>query len=123
MNTTLARHAPLAPGDVHRVIARYMLKDGYDMVLDLDRSHGRRLYDSQHDRWFLDLFSCFATVPIGFNHPKMKDPAFLAKLQRAALTNPTNSDVYTYEMAEFVDTFGRLAMPDYLPHLFLVAGG
>ena len=30
--------------------------------------------------------------------------------------NPTNSDVYTVEMAEFVDTFGRLAMPDYLPH-------
>ena len=123
MNTTIARRAPLAPGDVHRVIAHYMLKDGYDMVLDLDRSHGRRLYDSQHDRWFLDLFSCFATVPIGFNHPKMKEPVFLARLQRAALTNPTNSDLYTPEMAEFVDTFGRLAMPDYLPHLFLVAGG
>jgi len=27
------------------------------------------------------------------------------------------------EMAEFVATFGRLTMPSYLPHLFLVAGG
>jgi L-lysine 6-transaminase len=53
----------------------------------------------------------------------MKEPEFLAKLTRAALTNPTNSDVYTTEMAEFVATFGRLAMPEYLPHLFLVAGG
>ena len=26
-------------------------------------------------------------------------------------------------MAEFVETFGTHAMPDYLPHLFLVAGG
>src|SRR5205814_5869256 len=42
---------------------------------------------------------------------------------RAALTNPTNSDVYTVEMAEFVATFERLAIPDYLPHLFLIAGG
>ena len=33
----------------------------------------------------------------------MKEPAFLAKLQRAALANPTNSDLYTVEMAEFVD--------------------
>jgi L-lysine 6-transaminase len=53
----------------------------------------------------------------------MREPAFLAKLERAALVNPTNSDIYTVEMAEFVDTFARLAMPDYLPHVFFVAGG
>jgi L-lysine 6-transaminase len=123
MNATATARAGIRPAEVHGLIARYMLKDGYDLVLDLERSQGRRLYDSEHDRWFLDLFSCFATVPVGFNHPRMKDPAFLAKLQRAALTNPTNSDVYTTEMAEFVETFGRLAMPEYLPHLFLVAGG
>jgi L-lysine 6-transaminase len=60
---------------------------------------------------------------VGLNHPRMKDAEFQAKLLRAALANPTNSDVYTVEMAEFVATFGRLAIPDYLPHLFLIAGG
>jgi L-lysine 6-transaminase len=123
MSGTLARHSTIGPAEVHGVISHHMLRDGYDMVLDLEKSQGRRLYDSQHDRWFLDLFSCFATVPIGFNHPMMKEPAFLAALQRASLTNPSNSDVYTVEMAQFVETFGRLAMPDYLPRLFLVAGG
>jgi L-lysine 6-transaminase len=100
-----------------------MLADGYDIVLDLEESKGRRLYDSKGDRWYLDMFSCFATMPVGINHPGMREPAFLAKLERAALTNPTNSDVYTVEMAEFVDTFARLAMPAYLPHVFFVAGG
>ena len=123
MTAALETRGGLTPADVHAVIAKHMLRDGYDMVLDLEKSHGRRLYDSKHDRWFLDLFSCFATVPVGFNHPKMKEPSFLAKLQRAALTNPSNSDLYTIEMAEFVETFARLAKPDYLPHLFLVAGG
>ena len=121
--TTATYRSTLTPSEVHGVISLHMLKDGYDLVLDLDKSHGRRLWDSQHGRWMLDLFSCFATVPIGFNHPKMKDRAFLEKLQRATLTNPTNSDLYTVELAEFVATFGRLAMPSYLPHLFLVAGG
>src|SRR5258705_11276607 len=93
------------------------------MVLDLEKSKGRHFYDARRERWFLDMFSCFATMPVGLNHPKMRDGAFLEKLTRAALANPTNSDIYTIEMAEFVDTFGRLAMPDYLPHLFLVAGG
>jgi L-lysine 6-transaminase len=123
MSAALDLRRGLTPGEVHAVISKHMLRDGYDMVLDLEKSHGRRLYDSQHDRWFLDLFSSFATVPVGFHHPKMQDPAFLAKLQRAALTNPSNSDLYTIEMAEFVDTFARLAKPPYLPHLFLVAGG
>ncbi len=113
----------VAAADVHDVLARHMLVDGYDLVLDLELSQGRRLKDARGDRWYLDLFSCFATLPIGLNHPRMKDAGFEAKLLRAARTNPANSDIYTVEMAEFVDAFGRLAMPDYLPHLFLVAGG
>ena len=123
MTKPIARTPRIAPSDVHASLGRYMLVDGYDLVLDLEKSQGRRFYDSRHDRWYLDLFSCFATLPLGLNHPGMREPEFLAKLTRAAVANPTNSDVYTTEMAEFVATFGRLAMPDYLPHLFLIAGG
>ncbi len=119
---TLAnRH--IAAADVHATLGRHMLADGYDIVLDLEKSQGRRLYDAKSGRTFLDLFSFFATLPVGFNHPRLKDESFLAKLTRAALVNPTNSDIYTSEMAEFVDTFGRVGKPDYLPHLFLIAGG
>jgi L-lysine 6-transaminase len=108
---------------VHAILGRHLLADGYDLVLDLEKSQGRRLWDAKGNRAYLDLFSCFATLPIGLNHPKMKEPSFLAKLTRAALTNPSNSDVYTVEMAEFVDAWERHAMRDYLPHLFLIAGG
>lgn len=113
----------IAPTEVHATLARHMLADGYDMVLDLERSHGRRLYDSRTGREVLDLFSFFATLPIGFNHPRMKDPDFLAKLTRAALVNPTNSDIYSTEFAEFVEVFGRVAMRPWLPNAFFVAGG
>ena len=117
------RSPHIAPAAVHATLARHMLADGYDMVLDLDKSQGRRLHDSRSGRSFLDLFSFFATLPIGFNHPKMKDPDFLAKLTRAALVNPTNSDIYSTEFAEFVEVFGRVAMRPHLPHAFFVAGG
>ncbi len=122
--TTKAARVPrVAASDVHGVLAQHLLVDGFDLVLDLDKSSGRRLWDARGGRWYLDLFSCFATVPVGLNHPKLKEPAFQAKLLRAARVNPANSDIYTVEMAEFVDAFGRHAMPPYLPHLFLVAGG
>jgi len=113
----------IAPAAVHATLARHMLADGYDMVLDLEKSRGRRMHDSRTGRDYLDLFSFFATLPIGFNHPKLEDPDFLARLTRAALVNPTNSDIYSTEFAEFVDVFGRVAMRPWLPHSFFIAGG
>jgi len=108
---------------VHETLGRHILADGYDMVLDVDRSHGRRLWDARRGRRVLDMFSFFATAPVGLNHAKMADPSFREKLLRAALSNPTNSDIYTVEFAEFVDTFGRVGIPPYLPYAFFVAGG
>src|SRR2546425_5712146 len=124
MNPTLApSSAKITPDKVHETIAKRMLADGFDFVLDLDKSEGAYIYDSRHGKRLLDFFSFFAPNPVGMNHPGTKSPAFTQKLLRAALHNPSNSDVYTVEMAEFVETFGTHAMPGYLPHLFLVAGG
>jgi L-lysine 6-transaminase len=113
----------ITPDKVHETLARHMLADGFDFVLDLDKSEGASLHDSRSNRKLLDFFSFFATNPVGMNHPGMRTPEFLARIQRAALHNPSNSDVYTVEMAEFVETFARHAMPAHLPHAFFVAGG
>jgi L-lysine 6-transaminase len=52
-----------------------------------------------------------------------QDKAFLNDLLKAALVNPANSDVYTTQYAKFIETFGRVGIPDYLPHAFFIAGG
>jgi len=111
------------PQDVHEAIGSVMLADGYDMVVDLERSQGQILYDAKAKKPYLDFFSYFASNPIGHNHPKMRDPKFLEEIGKVAIHNPSNSDLYTVEMAKFVATFSRVAMPDGMEHLFLVAGG
>ena len=114
----------ITPDQVLPTLKKYMLADGYgDLVFDLERSKGAVIYDKLHDREFLDFFTCFASSPIGYNHPKLTAPDFLKKLGRVAVNKPSNSDVYTTEMAEFVATWGQVAMPDYMRHLFLVSGG
>jgi len=113
----------IRPDKVHETIGAHMLADGFDVVLDLERSRGTHLYDSKSGRTYLDFFTCFASSPIGFNHPKMRSPEFVEKLGRVAVNKPSNSDLYTVEMAEFVDTFARLAAPPELPHLFFISGG
>ena len=65
----------------------------------------------------------FASNPIGYNHPKMKDPEFLKVLHRVAQLKPALSDLYSVEYAWFVEVFGRLAMPAHMRYAFFIEGG
>ncbi len=111
------------PKDVHSSLRKHMLIEGFDMVVDLEKSAGNRIYDARTGKQLLDFFTFFASSPIGLNHPKMRTHEAKERLIRAAVNKPSNSDVYTVEMAEFVETFSRTVMPEYLSHLFLIEGG
>lgn len=114
----------VAPDQVKQTLKKHILADGYDLTYDIEKSNGAYIYDSKYNRKLLDFFTCFASVPLGYNHPKMvNDEAFKHHLLLAALGNPSNSDVYTQQYAEFVNTFSRVGIPDYLPHAFFIAGG
>jgi L-lysine 6-transaminase len=108
---------------VRTAISHYMLADGLDLVMDLERSQGSRIYDAKSGQNFLDFFGCFATIPFGYNHPRLTSPETIQELGRAAVQKPSNSDVYSPEMARFVATFGRLAKPDFMRYLFFIEGG
>ncbi len=114
----------LAAGDVIPTLQKHILADGFHVVIDLEKSHGSYIHDAVTGKEILDFYSYFASLPVGHNHPKLAaDPDFLAALQRAALANPANSDIYTMEYAAFVERFASLAMPAGFRYLFFVAGG
>ncbi len=109
------------PQDVRETIAQHLLADGMNLVLDLEQSHGSFLVDKLSGAPYLDFFSMYASMAIGYNHPQL-----LAKkdqLAQLAIQKPSCSDVYTDTMAEFVATFSQLAIPAYLPHAFFIEGG
>jgi len=107
--------------DVHKIIGKYMLADGMLPVIDLDKSHGSWLIDGKTGDEYLDLFSMFASLSVGYNHPYVLENK--DRLMASAINKPTNSDIYSIAMAEFVETMGRVAQPDYLPYSFYVSGG
>ena len=112
-----------SPSEVHGILARHMLADGYDLVFDFERSHGAWVHDSRSGREYLDFCTFFASNPIGYNHPGMKDPEFLKVLHRVAQLKPALADLYCVEFAWFVDIFGRLAMPPHMRYAFFIEGG
>ena len=106
---------------VRETIAGNMLADGFNQVIDLDKSHGSWFVDKRDGKEYLDFFSMFASASIGYNHPKLLKQK--NELGRIAINKPTNSDIYSEEMAEFVETFSKFAKVNYFKYMFFVSGG
>jgi len=106
---------------VRTTLGKHILADGYEPVMDLEKSHGSWLVDERDGTEYLDMFSMFASGAVGYNHPDIE--AQKERLTLAALYKPTLSDIYNVFYAEFLETFSRIAIPEYLPHTFFIEGG
>lgn len=113
----------IAANDVHEVLAKAILAEGFPMVLDVAKSHGQWLYDAKGERFYLDFFTFYASRPVAFNHPMLRTPEYLDRLLEAARCKPSNCDAYTPMYAQFVDDFRTKAMGPGMKHLFFVDGG
>lgn len=110
--------------DVRSALKPHVLVDGYDFVLDLSASSGSWLVDAVTGNRYLDLFSFFASAPLGINPGCIvDDEEFMRELAAAAVNKPSNPDMYTVPYARFVRTFARVLGDPLLPHLFFVDGG
>jgi len=123
MNSKKNMKYDIEPQEVHKTIGNYMLAGGFPMVFDLRKSHDIYCHDALTGREYLDLFTFFASSPVGYNHPKLTSPEMIQFLGEVAVNNITNSDLYSTEMASFVETFFQLAVPKGFEHSFFIAGG
>jgi len=105
-------------------LARHVLTDGFHIILDLRRSRGSWIVDAETGERYLDLYSFFASAPLGINPRGVTDDLeFMALLADAAANKPTNSDIYTSHYVDFVEAFTRVLGDPELPHLFFIEGG
>ncbi len=111
------------PERVHETLQGRMLVDGLPYVIDLEKSRGAHLRDSRGQVDILDLFTCYSTCPLGYNHPKLNTPEFRERILPVALNKPSNSDLYSTYMTEFVDTFARTIPETLSRHMFFIEGG
>ncbi len=109
---------------VHDVLGQHVLADGFKLVYDTRASRGSWMVDAQSGEKYLDLYTFFASAPLGSNPRGLADdPDFMAVLAEVAANKPANPDMYTTHYAQFVETFARVLGDPALPHLFFVEGG
>ena len=94
---------------VREILGKHILTDGYDPIIDLDKSHGSWLVDARDGSEHLDMFSMFASGVVGYNHPYILENG--ERLQLASYNKTTLSDIYNSYFAEFVDIFSKTAIP------------
>ena len=113
----------MAPGAVIAGLEKHILVDGFKIVIDLERSRGSRLVDAANGREIVDLYSFFASTPVGYNHPYLARPEVEAELLAAAKIKVANADVYSVFYAEFVEAFARVMPLPPLHRFFFIEGG
>ena len=103
------RPAQSRRGSVVASLEKHILVDGFKLIFDAERSRGSRFVDAATAAAsMIDLYSFYASQPIGFNHPHFDRPEVQADLLRAAKIKVANADVYTPQYATFVETFARV---------------
>lgn len=124
--TPAGAQPPAGAVSPQRVIAeleRHILVDGFKLVFDAERSRGSRFVDAATGRELIDLYSFYASQPIGFNHPYFERPEVKADLLVASRIKVANADVYTVQYATFIQTFARVAGLPPLDRYFFIEGG
>ncbi len=114
----------VSPDRVHEVLAQHMNADGFAFVVDTRRSSGAHIVDAVTGTSYLDMYTFFASSPLGMNPPGIvDDEEFMSLLAEVGVNKVANSDAYTTHYAEFVQTFARVLGDPALPHLFFIEGG
>ncbi len=107
--------------EIKNILSKNILADGFDVVIDLDKSHGSWIVDQRNGDEYLDMFSMYASGAVGYNHPYIvENQNILGKL---AINKTTLSDIYNVYYADFLEIFDKFAVPDYLKHAFFIDGG
>ena len=117
------RRSVVPSAEVHATLGKHILVDGYPFVVDLEKSHGSLVHDALTGNELVDFYSFFASNPLGFNHPSMKDERTRERLAAVSTVKVANSDKYTTYYAEFVETIDRTCGPKDLTKYFFVEGG
>ena len=66
----------IKPQEVIPTLKKYILVDGFPIVLDLERSNGSHIVDVRDGTEWLDFYTFFASSPLGINHPKLANEEF-----------------------------------------------
>ncbi len=92
-------------------------------VIDWEKSQGARLFDLNSGKAVIDFASHYASLPLGYNHPKFFDSEYEQELLKVSRVKIANLDILSEAFNDFLQTFIRVVGPAGFEKYFFVDGG
>lgn len=89
-------------------LAQYVIAEPKPFVVDLEKSQGLWLATVDGDR-IMDWCGLYGARLLGYNHPRLYEPSYMARLVRAANNKMANPDFLTVECLDYYRLLHRLA--------------
>ena len=90
-----------------------MIRSVFDITIDFNKSYGSYLFDRKTNHAFLDLFSMFSSLPLGYNHP-IFDESFDQKIRPISHLRMSNNLFHSKELIDFERKFQEISFHDNL---------
>jgi L-lysine 6-transaminase len=81
-----------------------MARTVFDINIDFKKSKGSYVFDKRTNKPFLDLFSMFSSLPLGYNHP-IFDASFDQKIKYISHLRMSNNLFHSEEFEDFEKKF------------------
>lgn len=94
----------------------------HSIRIDLERSEGSYLYDSNRVRPILDFFSMYSSLALGYNHPVFDSRHFIDAALSMAPVKVTNCFINTKYSTEFDKKFTQDAPEEYKHFYYCCTG-
>lgn len=83
-----------------------MVQSVFDITIDFEKSHGSYVFDKKSNKEFLDLFSMFSSLPLGYNH-SIFDESFNKKIKSVSHIRMSNNLFHSDELIDFESKFQK----------------
>ena len=79
----------------------------FNIKLDFEKSEGSYIYDKNTNKYYLDFFGMYASLPLGYNHNIFKTREFLEDVLRTSHIKVTNCEFISQETEDFDKVFSE----------------
>ena len=89
------------------------MKSLFNIKIDFELSMGSMVHDKFTNQKYLDLFSMYSTLPIGYNH-SIFDSDYRNKIASLSHIRSTNNLFFSDELNDFFEKFRKYTFSDYI---------
>jgi len=89
------------------------MKTIFDITINFEKSHGSFLFDKTTNSEYLDFFSVFSSLPLGYNH-SIFDRSFEKTISAIAKIRMGNNLFLSDELIDFKNHFREYVFSDYI---------